>query len=101
MEFEWDEAKNLKNIANHRLPFSIATAVFDDPKRMERYDIEHSADEDRWQTIGLAGKVLFVVYTEKRDKIRIISARVAESEERSIYYGNSDVYPEGWYCVDP
>lgn len=50
------------------------------------YDFEHSTDEDRYIVIGKVKEILFVVYTERKDMIRIISARIAEPEERRLYY---------------
>jgi hypothetical protein len=47
-------------------------------------DDDSSDSEDRWQTMGFVGNVLFVVYTERGDVTRIISARVAEPFERRI-----------------
>jgi uncharacterized DUF497 family protein len=70
--------------------------VFRDPRRIERYDDDKSDNEERWQTIGIAGKVLFVVYTERGDLTRIISARFTELFERRIYYGDSEIYLGGW-----
>lgn len=43
-------------------------------------------DEDRYIAIGRVGDVLFVVFTEKKDAIRLISARLAINAERSLYY---------------
>ena len=87
-EFEWDEEKAKKNFQNHGLTFKTAEKVFLDEKRIEIYDFIHSINENRYITIGLAGKVLFVVYTERKPKIRLISARVATVEERSLYDSN-------------
>ena len=84
--FEWDDEKERLNYAKHRIHFKTATAVFDDDNRKEWYDAAHSGDEDRYNTIGMAGNILFVVYTERRDKIRIISARLATPAERRWYY---------------
>ncbi|MFG6393710.1 MAG: BrnT family toxin [Lachnospiraceae bacterium] len=50
------------------------------------FDFEHSVDEDRYIAIGRVGDVLFVVFTEKRDSIRLISARLATNAERELYY---------------
>jgi uncharacterized DUF497 family protein len=47
--------------------------------------VEHSGLEDRWHILGMAGDLLFVVYTERGNKARIITAREAEPEERRIY----------------
>ena len=52
--------------------------------------------EDRIQTIGSIGKVIFVVYTERNNRCRIISARKANAKERELYYGYSDIQTEGW-----
>ncbi len=88
MEFEWDEVKNSINKEKHDgIGFELAIRVFLDEKRIERYDFNHSTpDEDRWNAIGMVGKVLFVVYTERGERIRIISARRATREEEKEYY---------------
>ena len=91
MRFQWDENKNRANKKKHGLSFEQALEVFDDEYRLEEYDELHSDDEIRWQTIGMAHDILFVVYTERdEDIIRIISARFATREERSWYYGDRD-----------
>lgn len=84
--FEWDEDKNQKNLRKHGIDFNTAIHVFDDEDRIEIFDVEHSLDEDRYDVIGCVHDVLFVVYTERRDRIRIISARIASAVEREIYY---------------
>ena len=73
-------------ITNGTLGLQFTIHVFDDENRIEIYDIEHSTDEDRYNTIGLVHDILFVVYTERRDRLRIISARLATEKERKIYY---------------
>ena len=87
MHFEWDEEKNLLNIEKHHIDFDTAKKIFNDVNRIEIYDIQHSIDEDRYNTIGLVDDVLFVVYTERHESIRLISARLATEKERRIYYG--------------
>ena len=86
MIFEWDEDKNQLNIEKHKISFETASHVFDDPSYVEMYGFEHSIDEDRYLAIGLVGSVLFVVYTERKNRIRLISARRATEKERSLYY---------------
>lgn len=88
MQFEWDEEKNRINKEKHDgIGFELAIRIFLDDKRLEFYDEAHSSvDEDRWNTIGMVGKVLFVVYTERSETIRIISARRATREEERKYY---------------
>ena len=86
MRFQWDENKNLINQKKHGISFQTASRVFEDENRIEIYDDMHSFNEDRYNTIGVVNDVLFVVYTERKDNIRIISARLATREERRLYY---------------
>lgn len=89
MLFEWDIAKEQINIKKHGISFSVAKFVFNDDERIEIFDKVHSIDEERYITIGLINQVpviATVVYTEREQKIRIISARKATAEERRMYY---------------
>ncbi len=90
--FEWDSEKAKINKIKHGISFKTATKVFDDENRIERPDYKHSQDEERWQVIGKVGEVLFVVYTERGNITRIISAREADDKEREFYYGDGDLY---------
>ena len=93
MCFEWDDEKDRKNIAKHGIGFRTAILVFEDPNRVDIYDVFHSMDEDRFLTIGeIAGTfiVVTVVYTERSDDIRIISARRATKAERKEYYADQN-----------
>jgi len=56
----------------------------------------NTSGEERWQTLGMAGKVLFAVYTERGEKKRIISARLANKAERRSYNGNYQFDGLGW-----
>ena len=85
MQFEWDAEKAALNLKKHGVDFRDAVQVFNDVNRIEWYDFAHSDEEDRYNTIGMVRQVLFVVYTERREKTRIISARKATSRERRIY----------------
>lgn len=91
MRFEWDEEKAKANVRKHHVDFDTAARVFSDPHRIERYDIDHVADEDRWITIGMVDPlVLVVVYAEPGEShdegIRLISARKANQHEQKTYY---------------
>lgn len=86
MKFEWDENKNMINKQKHKISFETAAHVFDDPYYIEMFDFEHSVDENRYIAIGKVGDVLFVVFTERKDTIRLISARLATNAERGLYY---------------
>ena len=91
LKFEWDEDKNQLNLKKHGINFETAMLVFNDLQRIEIYDMEHSINEDRYNTIGMVNDILFVVYTERKENIRLISARLATKTERSIYY-DTDSY---------
>ena len=78
--------KEALNIQKHGLDFDTAVLVFEDENYIEWYDEAHSESESRYNVLGLVHDVLFVVYTERRDNIRIISARLATKQERSLYY---------------
>ena len=84
--FEWDYAKEQSNIAKHRLDFRTASRVFLDSFLIELED-DRGYEETRWNVIGMVdGRILFVTYTERNERIRIISARGAEAHERKRYY---------------
>ena len=92
MLFEWDEEKNKINIRKHHIDFSKILKVFSDENRIEFLDELHSDNEERWQLIGKVDEVLFVVYTERGDVTRIISARKADAYERRMYYVGAESY---------
>lgn len=88
MEVEWNNAKAASNLAKHGIDFRDATNIFLDPNRVERQD-PRLYTETRVQVIGLVNDVvLFVVYTERGECYRIISARRASKDERRRYDEN-------------
>lgn len=86
LQFEWDDEKDRANRKKHGISFETASYVFRDEYFIEMYDFEHSIDEDRYIAIGMVGNLLFVVFTERSDAIRLISARLATESERRLYY---------------
>ena len=92
MVFEWDEEKNLLNQRKHGISFETAAYVFADENYIEMYDFEHSISEDRYIAIGRVGDVLFVVFTERKETIRLISARLATEAGRRLYYDQDIQY---------
>lgn len=87
MDFEWDEAKRLSNIATHSLDFIEAVRMFEAPM-LTALDTREDHGEDRWIGIGLSNARVFVVaFTERNDgkTIRIISLRKALSHEREAF----------------
>jgi uncharacterized protein len=95
---EWDDDKNAINKQEHDLGFETAQYVFADPQRLERLDMSegNTSGEERWQTLGKVGPVLFVVYTERSDNKRIITARPADKSERRSYNGYYQIDGKGW-----
>ncbi|MDR1325964.1 MAG: BrnT family toxin [Treponema sp.] len=63
----WDSVKDIINRREHNIGFDVAQLVFGDPHRIERIDRSegNTSGEECWQTLGMAGRVLFVVYTER------------------------------------
>ena len=84
---EWDDEKNQKNYHKHGIYFEDAARIFLDDNRIEEYDELHSDDEDRFKVIGRVRNVLAVIYTERGENYRIISARLADKKEVAEYYG--------------
>lgn len=101
-EFEFDTDKAKLNFQQHKITFETAALVFTDPLRIERRDDSKSnkSDEERWQTLGKVDKVLFVVYTERGEKTRLISARPANKAEKRSYYGHDNDNRKGWTKAD-
>ncbi len=87
MQFEWDAAKAAENLAKHGVSFEEAATVFRDTLSMTGSDPDHSIDEERFVIFGVSAndRLLVIAHTEREDRIRIISARTADSSERKIY----------------
>ena len=89
--FEWDEEKNILNKETHGFYFQEILALFDDPFFLEAYDRENSTlDETRWKGIASFFQRIyfFLSYTERDNRTRILSARLAEPPEREHYDEN-------------
>ena len=89
--FQWDDKKAKINKRKHGISFKTATLVFEDDGRIEYRDDKHSDEEDRWITVRMVNDILTVVYTERGEDIRLISARPANDEERSEYDDNNPI----------
>ncbi len=87
MNCDWDPRKAEANFRKHGVRFPEAEPVFEDDLAITITDDESDPDEQRFVSMGMGvkGRVLVVVYSYRREKIRIISARVAEAHERSQY----------------
>jgi uncharacterized DUF497 family protein len=95
MRFEWDVYKAIANVIKHGISFNRAVTVFDDENRWIVADARHSSlFEKRYRVIGevfpdFSGirkiVVVIFVYRDRRRVKRIISARLASVDERTLY----------------
>ena len=87
LRFGWDNRKAGSNLRAHGVSFREATTVFADPLSITISDPDHSTAEVRFIDIGVSylGRLLVVSYTERGDRIRLISARLATRNERRQY----------------
>jgi uncharacterized protein len=85
--FEWDDKKAARNLTKHSVSFDEAKTIFGDPFARITEDKEHSIVEQRWHIIGLSknNRIIITAFVERKDRIRIISARKAEPLERKKY----------------
>jgi len=90
MQFDWDHEKAERNFQKHEVSFQEAKTAFDDPFCIDFFDPDHSDEEKRFILVGQSSesRLLFVSYTERANKVRIISARQVTPRERRDYeYG--------------
>lgn len=85
--FEWDPRKARRNLTIHGVSFDEASTAFQDPLSRTIDDPLHSEDEERFVLLGHShrNRPLVVVHTERGDRIRLISARLAANRERVRY----------------
>ncbi|MDQ3693334.1 MAG: BrnT family toxin [Chloroflexota bacterium] len=84
MEFEWDEAKRRSNIEKHRIDFRDVEQLFDGRPAVT-VETDFLA-EDRYRTTGLVdARLTTVIWTQRSDRIRLISARGARDGEKREY----------------
>jgi hypothetical protein len=88
--FEWLDAKADRNLRLHDVSFEMARDVFKDAFAIEWDDRGQDEGEDRFVTLGMVeDRLLFVSYTYRGPRIRIISARLAEPYERRRYHNEN------------
>ena len=82
--FEWDEG-NLLHIKIHNVSYTEAEEIFRNQPFFISPDIKHSETEERFQALGVSenGKYIFISFTVRRRKIRVISARNQNKKERN------------------
>ena len=85
--FEWDEHNAEKIWHKHHVFLAECEQIFFNQPLVVADDTRHSAKENRFYALGHtdAGRMLFVVFTVRRNLIRIISARDMNRKERKVY----------------
>ena len=90
LEFDWHDAKAAANLGAHGVSFEFATTVFKDPFAIERVDDRKDYGEERFVIVGMAQEhILLVVFAERGDRIRLISARRATQYKQDDYFRQS------------
>lgn len=90
--FEWDPNKARTNLAKHGVTFDEAVTAFEDILSLTIADPVHSVEEERFVLLGHShlGRLLVVAHTNRGDRIRVISARLATKKERIRYEENGE-----------
>jgi uncharacterized DUF497 family protein len=85
--FDWDENNREKNWKRHQVSAGECEEVFFNLPLLLEDDPAHSQKESRYYVLGhtIAGRRLFIAFTIREDKIRVVSARDMSKKERSIY----------------
>jgi uncharacterized DUF497 family protein len=91
-DFAWDDNKAASNRLDHHVSFEVAREAFKDAFAVEWIDNRHDDNEERLGLLGMVGdRLLHVAFTMRGEKIRIISARLAEPHERRRYHNENRV----------
>ena len=90
-QYEWDEDKARTNLRKHQVSFLEGATVFNDQFVATQPDPDHSLAEQRYIAMGrsVRGRILVVVFTERGDKLRLMSCRKATPRERKVYEENN------------
>jgi uncharacterized DUF497 family protein len=85
--FEWDDANSVKNWLKHKVSKIECEQVFFNRPLIIKDDDKHSESEKRWLLLGRTDmdRKMFVVFTLRKNLIRVISARSMNKKERDIY----------------
>ncbi len=86
MEFEWDITKATANFRKHGVSFEEAVLAFRDENAIELIDEMNSQTEARYQVIAMSPmRLLFISFTVRKGKVRVISARKANIRQIRVY----------------
>lgn len=85
--FQWDKGNYLKNWEKHGVTASECEQIFFNHPLLSARDLKHSEEEQRYFALGQtdSGRLLFVVFTIRDNRIRVISSRDMNRNERKVY----------------
>ena len=92
IEFEWYPSKAERNLRKHGVSFHEASTTFGDRRLLTVPDVEHSLTEERYLAIGKSeqGRLITLVFTDRDERIRLISARLSEPWARREYEATNE-----------
>jgi len=87
IQFDWDKANSGKNWESHKVSDEECEEAFFDQNKKMLKDVVHSGDEERFILLAQtkANRILFIVFTTRGEKIRVISARDLNKKEKNLY----------------
>jgi len=87
LSFEWDKGNSNKNLKKHNVTNQEAEEVFSNEPLVVLEDVGHSKQETRFQALGVTSKrrKLFLSFTVRKNKVRIISVRDMNRKEEVVY----------------
>jgi len=90
--FEWDDGNRQKNWRRHKVAWWECEEVFFNQPLYIFQDQRHSLAEERYYLLGKTHnhRLLFIVFTRRSSKIRVISAREMSRKERKVYLGKAE-----------
>lgn len=85
--FEWDRGNIAKNLLKHGVEMTECEEIFNDPDKVALLDLKHSQKEKRYLLLGRTkkGRRLYLVFTLRSDKVRVISVRNLNRKEAYLY----------------
>jgi uncharacterized protein len=86
--FQWDKGNSEKNWESHKVTRNECEQVFFNIPLIISDDKKHSDKENRWFLLGQtdSSRLLFIVFTVRKNLIRVISARDMNKKEKDVYY---------------
>ena len=86
ISFDWDKGNLEKNWIKHKISFKEAEEIFLNKPLKIYEDIKHSQTEQGFYALGITNnKLLYITFTLRQGKLRVISARIQSNKERRLY----------------